>query len=244
MARSLKVIDVSGVCTVSEFISPADVHDNDTISESSVLQHEAALDHANILNAGANSHPVIDSHIGDGGLHFTEASIDHDTISSTGTNTHALIDDHIADLGLHSSSSERYYGQQIAVTNTTSTVFAVHQTFTTPVLSGGIYRVEWSYGFSNNTVAQGAVIQIRQPGGTPNGDPVQADLLNYVRLDPQDSAGSSRIGGTGTDQENSSAGFLEFVLPAAAATFVVEFRSTTGAITSVWGSKLSIVRVG
>lgn len=62
---------------------------------------EGNIVHQNISGAGTNTHAQIDSHIGDGTIHFTEASIVHQNISGAGTNTHAQIDSHIADGTIH-----------------------------------------------------------------------------------------------------------------------------------------------
>jgi hypothetical protein len=45
------------------------------ISQSSVVQHEGALDHTGILNIGTNTHAQIDTHIADATIHFTQAAI-------------------------------------------------------------------------------------------------------------------------------------------------------------------------
>ncbi len=62
---------------------------------------EAAIDHANILSIGTNTHTDIDLHIGDATIHFIEADIVHQNISGAGGQTHADIDTHIADNTIH-----------------------------------------------------------------------------------------------------------------------------------------------
>jgi len=64
------------------------------------------LDHlTDISNVGGNTHAQIDSHIGDGTIHFTEGSIDHTAIQNIGINSHAQIDTHIGDATIHSPFS-------------------------------------------------------------------------------------------------------------------------------------------
>lgn len=71
------------------------------VAESNVIQHEGAINHANILNVGSNSHSQIDTHISSGSVHFSESSIDHANILNVGLNSHAYIDNHMGSGELH-----------------------------------------------------------------------------------------------------------------------------------------------
>jgi len=59
------------------------------------------ISHFDLTDIGVNTHAAIDTHIGDGTIHFLEGSIDHTAILNIGTNSHAAIDTHIADGTIH-----------------------------------------------------------------------------------------------------------------------------------------------
>lgn len=91
------------------------------VADGSIHFAEGAIDHANILSIGSNSHAAIDSHIADGALHFTKASIDHGGIGGLADDDHTqylLVD------GSRNSTGGQKFNGNIAA-GSTSTVGGV-----------------------------------------------------------------------------------------------------------------------
>lgn len=62
----------------------------------------AQFAHGDFSGIGANTHPQIDTHIGDATIHFLQTAIDHVNLLNKGANTHAQIDAHLgASSGVH-----------------------------------------------------------------------------------------------------------------------------------------------
>jgi hypothetical protein len=137
---------------------------------------------------------------------------------------------------------ERYYNDNLLVDTHTSTTFATVLTLA-PTVAGGTYELGYSYTAIGDNAAEDQIVVVRHAGGN-QGNAADPEFLHYIRLEPTDSDGISRVGGTGTDQEWPHSGFVEVVLPPGLVTFTIEHRSSlAGSTVSLWDPRLKLVRV-
>jgi hypothetical protein len=167
-------------------------------------------------------------------------------VSNAGVNTHVQIDSALAELIANAPAfaPEHYYASNTLVSNliVNSAVFVTVLTLA-PTVAGGTYELSWNYSSIGNASYLDHIVVVRHAGGT-QGNPADPDLLYYARREVADAEGSTRVGGTGTDQEKGGDGFVEVVLPPGLATFTIEHRSSSNsARVSLWDPRLKLVRV-
>ena len=79
--------------------------------------------HGSLADIGTSSHVVLDSHVGEGSVHFSMAEINHGSIANKGTYTHTQLDAHI-DTGSHAgalTSADKYIVVPFLISTTTLT---------------------------------------------------------------------------------------------------------------------------
>jgi len=147
------------------------------------------------------------------------------------TNWRRFLTDQDIDM-LTSTPVERYYAERMMGINVTLDVYEEHLALNADV-SAGLYRIEWSYSFSANSVTRDIDVLLSEPTAT-YGFP-EPTTINRIIKEQKDSAGVGAVAGTGTDQEDSSSGFREITLPAGPKSFSLSVRITTPGIqVSIW----------
>ncbi len=267
MTRPVKINNPP--CQLAEFVNGTDTLDDNVVAQSNILQHEGAINHGNILNIGTNSHSDIDlaltfalGHFSAAPIHFLENTIQHGNILGIGTNDHATIDAHIADPLIHTNDHNdlinnglstghlpfpyaRFYAIENSPTTTTGTAFVTHLNLAANILDAGTYKLSWSYGFASNNTGSDIICRLIAVGAASGGHGTP-EIVHYLRLEFKDSGGSdARTGGfSGTDQENSTGGFIDVELNPGIQNFNLEVGSSGGGtVRTMYDARLELIRV-
>jgi hypothetical protein len=135
--------------------------------------------------------------------------------------------------GIGVFGSEYHRAQDLPIDTNSTTTFNTKVTLGPVSLDGGVYRVEWGYGWNLDSQSNDFEARLLQ-------DAVQLGELH--KQEPQDSRGSDP---TGTTQRFYAHRQRFETLSAGNHTWVVEWRTASGGTAaSIWEATIEVVRVG